>query len=294
VRGRQTPFVGPGAGSKVAALGDPNIMNIGGRSGAWSFRVAPPESCTMARRFLISLVAPAALLCCFMLASGSASAQDPDDFFDPEEEEEEEEDADAIEDALVIRFASPAPMASGVEGPAVYMDKTIAAEPTPDELEPEPRTVLKLRSGYVGFGVAPGMTPHGKGFHPNTRLELEFGGTLEHRVRDLGLSFGVVSQLTPYYERKRPSFGWDVTATAMLGPVYVRTGLGAVWGLPRGHVLDESSAGIGGVVGLGLNMGRAPVVRVGVDYDLRVTTRLEPVHTFFLALRIACCRATGD
>jgi len=251
-------------------------------------RVAPPESRTMTRRNLTSLVTAAALLCCFMLASGSAFAQDPDDFFDFEQ------DPVAVEDPLVIRSASPAPIAPGVEGPAVYIDDSVADEPTPEALEPAPRTVLKLRSGYVGFGVAPGMTPHGKGFHPNTRLELEFGGTLEHRVRDLGLSFGVVSQLTPYYERKSPSFGWDVTSTAMLGPIYVRTGLGAVWALPRPYSVAQSSAGVGGVVGVGLNLGRAPVVRVGVDYDLRVNTKLEPVHSFFVALRIVCCRATGN
>jgi hypothetical protein len=96
--------------------------------------------------------------------------------------------------------------------------------------------------------------------------------------------------MTPYYERKKPSFGADVTSTLVLGPVYLRTGLGAVGGLPRGHMLHNTAAGIGGVVGVGLTFGRAPMLRVGVDYDLRVNTRLEPVHTVFLAVRIVCCR----
>lgn len=163
--------------------------------------------------------------------------------------------------------------------------------PPPPEPSPEPkRTTLELQSGYIGFGIAPGVSLHPKGFHPNTRFELEFGGTLEHDFRDLGLSFGVATHITPYYGRKKPSFGADVTSTTMLGPVYIRTGLGAVGGLPRGHLLDERLPGIGGVVGVGLNFGRQPMIRVGVDYDLRVTTKLEPVHTLFLTVRIACCR----
>jgi hypothetical protein len=160
----------------------------------------------------------------------------------------------------------------------------------PYEPEPERRTTLTLDSGYFGLGIAPGMTLHSRGFHPNTRFELEFGGTLEHRYRDLSLSFGVAPQMTAYYERKAPSFGVDVTSTLILGPIYLRTGLGAVGGLPRGHMLHNTAAGIGGVVGVGLTFGREPMVRVGVDYDLRVNTRLEPVHTVFLAVRIACCR----
>ncbi|PRQ04044.1 hypothetical protein ENSA5_10920 [Enhygromyxa salina] len=160
----------------------------------------------------------------------------------------------------------------------------------PYEPEPEPRTPMELDSGYVSLGIAPGMTLHDQGFHPNTRFEFEFGGTLEHRHRDLALSFGVVSHITPYYERKKPSFGADVTATAVLGPVYLRTGLGAVGGLPRAHLLHSTAAGIGGVAGAGLTFGRAPMIRVGVDYDLRVNTKLEPVHTVFLAVRLVCCR----
>ncbi|MFO7566952.1 MAG: hypothetical protein R6X02_30185 [Enhygromyxa sp.] len=158
--------------------------------------------------------------------------------------------------------------------------------------EPEQarRTTLKLSSGYVGLGIAPGMTLHPRGFHPNTRFELEFGGTLEHSYRDLALSFGVVTHITPYYERKTPSYGADVTMTALLGPVYLRTGLGALGGLPRAHLLHQTTAGIGGVVGVGLSFGRTPMIRVGVDYDLRVNTKLEPVHTFFLAVRLVCCR----
>lgn len=158
-----------------------------------------------------------------------------------------------------------------------------------DSYEPK-RTVLELQSGYIGLGIAPGMTIHDDGFHPNTRFELEFGGTLEHEFRDLGLSFGVVSHLTPYYGRKQPSFGADVTSTIMLGPIYLRTGLGALGGLPRNHRVENTAAAIGGVVGAGLNFGRSPMLRVGVDYDFRVTTRLEPVHTVFLAVRFACCR----
>jgi hypothetical protein len=180
-------------------------------------------------------------------------------------------------------LAEPAPTAAPTED--LYVEPYVPYEP-----EPERRTTLKLDSGYFSLGIAPGMTLHSRGFHPNTRFDLEFGGTLEHRYRDLALSFGVATQLTPYYERKTPSFGADVTSTLILGPIYLRTGLGAVGGLPRGHMLHNTAAGIGGVVGVGLNFGRAPMVRVGVDYDLRVNTRLEPVHTFFLAVRIVCCR----
>ena len=162
-------------------------------------------------------------------------------------------------------------------------------DPYVDDYEPK-RTTLELDSGYIGLGIAPGLTLHHKGFHPNTRFELEFGGTLEHRYRDLALSFGVVTHLTPYYERKSPGYGADVTLTALLGPVYLRTGLGALGGLPRSHRLHDTAAAIGGVVGAGLTFGRVPMIRVGVDYDLRITTRREPIHTFLLALRFACCR----
>jgi hypothetical protein len=172
-----------------------------------------------------------------------------------------------------------------------YVEPVAPVEPyEPYEPEPERRTTLKLDSGYFSLGIAPGMTLHHRGFHPNTRLEMEFGGTLEHKYRDLALSFGVATQMTPYYERKAPSFGADVTSTLVLGPVYLRTGLGAVGGLPRGHMLHNTAAGVGGVLGVGLTFGRAPMLRVGVDYDLRVNTRLEPVHTVFLAVRIVCCR----
>lgn len=178
-----------------------------------------------------------------------------------------------------------APIAEPAPTDDYYVEPYEAYEP-----EPERRTTLELDSGYFGLGIAPGMTLHHRGFHPNTRFELEFGGTLEHSFRDLSWSFGVATQITPYYERKTPSFGADVTSTFVLGPVYLRTGLGAVGGLPRGHMLHNTAAGIGGVVGMGLTFGRTPMVRIGVDYDLRVNTRMEPIHTVFLAVRIACCR----
>jgi hypothetical protein len=182
----------------------------------------------------------------------------------------------------------------GYEGYAGYQGYAYEASAEPvDAAEPESgrETTLKLGSGYIGLGIAPGLTLHPKGFHPNTRFELEFGGTLEHRYRDLALSFGVVTHLTPYYERKAPSYGADVTMTALLGPIYLRTGLGALGGVPRSHRLEHTAAAIGGVVGVGMSFGRAPMVRVGVDYDLRLTTHGEPIHTFLLALRFVCCRA---
>ena len=205
---------------------------------------------------------------------------------------------------VVVVTAPVAPTAAPVEEPVVdpyYEDVHVDDfdddyDPYVDDYDYEddyesPRTTLELQSGYVSFGIAPGMTFHSKGFHPNTRFELEFGGTLEHDYRDLALSFGVVTHMTPYYERKTPSYGADVTATALLGPVYVRTGLGALGGLPRGHLLHETMAAVGGVVGTGLSFGRAPMVRVGVDYDLRLNTSGEWVHTGFLVLRIVCCRS---
>lgn len=207
--------------------------------------------------------------------------------------------ADPVGDAFVADTWSPVP---GVDRGSVDEPVAVAdSYPAPDTYlyseqdpgptaEPEPRTSLKLSSGYISLGIAPGMTLHHKGFHPNTRFELEFGGTLEHRYRDLALSFGVVTHLTPYYERKNPSFGADVTSTLLLGPVYLRTGLGALGGLPRAHMLHQTTAAVGGVVGVGLSFGRDPMVRVGVDYDLRVNTYFEPAHTFLLALRFVCCR----
>jgi hypothetical protein len=207
---------------------------------------------------------------------------------------------EAPSEAVVVAAPAEAPVAT--EAPLVadaFIDESAPIEDDyvepyepyePYEPEPERRTTLKLDSGYFSLGIAPGMTIHHRGFHPNTRLEMEFGGTLEHSFRDLALSFGVAGQMTPYYGRKSPSFGADVTSTVILGPVYLRTGLGAVGALPRGHLLHSTAAGIGGVVGVGLTFGREPMVRVGVDYDLRVNTRLEPVHTVFLVVRIACCR----
>lgn len=207
-------------------------------------------------------------------------------------------------EAVVVAAPVEAPVSTDapvVEAPVVeapMVDEAPIAEPAstddyyvePYDPGPARRTTFELDSGYFGLGIAPGMTLHQRGFHPNTRFELEFGGTLEHSYRDLSWSFGVATQITPYYERKAPSFGADVTSTFVLGPVYLRTGLGAVGGLPRGHMLHHTAAGVGGVVGMGLTFGRAPMVRIGVDYDLRVNTRLEPVHTVFLAVRIACCR----
>lgn len=204
-------------------------------------------------------------------------------------------------EAVVV--AAPVEAAVSTEAPMVeapVLAEGPIAEPAPDdyyvepyvpyEPEPERRTTLKLDSGYFSLGIAPGMTLHHRGFHPNTRLDMEFGGTLEHSFRDLALSFGVAPQMTPYYGRKAASFGADVTSTLVLGPVYLRTGLGAIGALPRGHMLHNTAAGIGGVVGAGLTFGRAPMLRVGVDYDLRINTRLEPVHTVFLAVRLVCCR----
>ncbi|EDM74016.1 hypothetical protein PPSIR1_35537 [Plesiocystis pacifica SIR-1] len=71
----------------------------------------------------------------------------------------------------------------------------------------------------------------------------------------------------------------------------MRTGLGAVGGLPRRHRLHQTAAGVGGTVGAGFIFegGGAPF-RVGLDYDLRVNTYLEPVHTGFVTLRFGCCR----
>lgn len=156
--------------------------------------------------------------------------------------------------------------------------------------EPERRTTLKLSSGYMGFGVLPGMTLHARGFHPMTRFEMEAGGTLEHGHRDLALSFGVAAVIQPYYGRKALSGGADVTSTLLVGPVYLRTGLGAIGGLPTGHRLDRILPAVGGVVGVGLSLGRAPMIRIGVDYDLRVNTQLQPIQTVMVAFRFACCR----
>ena len=227
------------------------------------------------------------------LVPALALATPPDDASPPSPEVAPS--PDVVEPVVITAAAEPA-AETPVEGPAP--DYEMVEEPiSNDYYEPEPyepyqpkHTTLELDSGYFSFGIAPGVTPHHKGFHPNTRFELEFGGTLEHDYRDLGLSFGVATHVTPYYERKAPSFGADVTSTAMIGPFYVRTGLGAVGGLPRGHLLHKTAPGIGGVIGIGLNFGREPMVRVGVDYDLRINTKLEPVHTFFLSFRIACCR----
>ncbi|WP_146158112.1 hypothetical protein [Enhygromyxa salina] len=250
------------------------------------------------------MLAPA--LVCSLLAPGLVAAAPPADVA--------AEPAPAPAPIEVTAFAAPAD-ASPAEAPVAADVTTVAppVEPAPETLEfleddiaepdyyeepyetydpgPDKRTTLELQSGYFGLGIAPGMTLHHRGFHPNTRFELEFGGTLEHEFRDLALSFGVATQITPYYERKTPSYGADVTSTVVLGPVYLRTGLGAVGGIPRDHSLLNTAAAIGGVVGAGLTFHRAPQVRVGVDYDFRLTTRLEPIHTVFIALRLACCRS---
>lgn len=240
------------------------------------------------------LLAPSALLCSVFLFTSAAAASP-----DAPEAAADAAPVEPSEAVVVVPAEAPANEAPIVTDPPEiaheypvddYYEPYEPEPYEPYEPEPTPRTTLELDSGYFGLGIAPGMTLHQRGFHPNTRFELEFGGTLEHRYRDLALSFGVATQITPYYERKAPSFGADVTSTVMLGPIYIRTGLGALGGLPRGHMLHNTAAAIGGVVGVGLNFGREPMVRVGVDYDFRVNTRMEPVHTVFLAVRIACCR----
>lgn len=232
------------------------------------------------------------LVCSLMVSAlvpGLARAASPD-----EAPVEPAPEAVVVAAPVEPAVSTEAPVVETVEAPVAPTEDYYVEQPyepyEPYEPEPERRTTLKLDSGYVSFGVAPGMTLYHKGFHPNTRLEMEFGGTLEHRYRDLALSFGVAMQMTPFYERKAPSYGADVTSTLMLGPIYLRTGLGAVGGLPRGHMLHNTAPAIGGVLGVGLNFGREPMVRVGVDYDLRVNTRLEPIHTVFLVVRLACCR----
>lgn len=187
--------------------------------------------------------------------------------------------------------ATPAPV-DATTAPVIEDPYYPPPEPyVPYEPEPQRRTTLKLQSGYFGFGVAPGMTLHSSGFHVLSRFEMEFGGTLEHRYRDLALSFGAALHVTPYFGRKAPAGGVDITSTTLLGPIYIRTGLGVVAGLPRGKSLaNPPLPAVGGVVGIGLNFGREPMVKVGVDYDLRVNTKLEPVHTVLLVLRVACCR----
>ena len=233
----------------------------------------------MAARIILAVPA----LICSMLAAAPALAEGPED------------DVVALDPTPVpvppVDIVIPPPEATALSSePVAEYPVDDDYDPYVETYEPEPEATLELDSGYIGFGIGPGMTLHSKGFHPNTRFELEFGGTLEHARRDLALSFGVATHITPYYERKTPSYGADVTMTAVLGPVYLRTGLGALGGLPRDHLLDETMAAVGGVVGVGLTFGRVPMIRVGVDYDLRVNTKLEPVHTFFLAVRIVCCR----
>ncbi|EDM74747.1 hypothetical protein PPSIR1_35527 [Plesiocystis pacifica SIR-1] len=154
-----------------------------------------------------------------------------------------------------------------------------------------PKRTMSLTNGYIGLGLAPGMTFYNQGFHPNTRFEIEGGGVLSHDTRDLGVMLGAVAHVTPYYERKAPSWGVDITSTAILGPIYVRTGIGALGGLPRRHRLHETAAAVGGVVGAGLIFDADDAMyRIGLDYDIRVNTHLEPVHTGFVTLRIGCCR----
>ena len=259
----------------------------------------------------ITLLAPA-LICTMFVPALALAAPAPEDGVDAEAGAASEASVGEAPEAVAVPAEGDLSSASPVEGPqpapaeapaVAEQDIDVDDEPFEDDDDyveddydyddgyVEKRTTLELESGYIGLGIAPGMTIYPGGFHPNTRFELEFGGTLEHEYRDLALSFGVVTHLTPYYERKKPSYGADVTATAILGPVYLRTGLGALGGLPRGHLLEDTAAGIGGVVGAGLTFGREPMVRVGVDYDFRVTTRLEPVHTVFLAVRLACCRS---
>ncbi len=240
---------------------------------------------------LVSSISACMAALALALAVGEANAASPEEAPMPVEAVAVEAEAEVSEVEVVEARAAEADI--GIQPDLELVDYEPEYNPNfeiPYEPEPKRRKSLELDSAYFSLGIAPGMTLHRGGFHPNTRFELEFGGMMEHSYRDLGLSFGVVTHVTPYYERKAPSFGADVVATALLGPVYLRTGLGAVGGLPRGHQLHNKAAGVGGVVGVGLNLGREPMMRVGIDYDFRVNTKLEPTHTVFLVVRLVCCR----
>ena len=143
-------------------------------------------------------------------------------------------------------------------------------------------------TGYLGFGIAPGLTLQENGFNPMTRYSLEFGYA---RVRDDGkrtFRIGPQLHLMHFYGREKvPGGGADIVATGKIGPMYLRGGLGAIGGLPRATDPDIYAPGIGGVAGLGWEgQWDSTWVRAGADYDLRLNTDLVATHTLMLTFTI--------
>lgn len=149
------------------------------------------------------------------------------------------------------------------------------------------------RGGYLGFGISPGATAQldwyggGRGFNPNIRWDTEFGWSWTHPDRAREFRAGVDLHLRQYFGRKTPGGGADVVVSGAVGPVYLRGGVGAMGGVPRSVDVKDFGPAIGGVVGLGLQGHREDLYgRIGVDYDVRVTTDLEVVQSVFLVARL--------
>lgn len=162
-----------------------------------------------------------------------------------------------------------------------------APDTQPDTVVTKPAQ-LRWDSVYFMLGASPATTIYRGGFHPGMRYDMELGLDWDHRTRDRSMTVGLEGHLLHFFERPTPGGGADVVVSAQLRRLYLRAGAGVMTGIPRRPDVKRFSPAVGGLAGLGLQVGDGDFSgRVGVDYDVRVDRGFGVNHTVLLVARFA-------
>lgn len=175
------------------------------------------------------------------------------------------------------------------EGPLPPDDPCVDLDLVDEDLEDYRVDRWEHDAWYFLLGIAPMSNIYADGFNPGLRYNTEIGTRwVSNRRRRRELELGADINLTQVFGRRLPAGGADVVMTGVMGPVYLRGGLGTIGALPRSSDPDDHRPAAGGLAGIGLQMADDDFrARIGVDYDFRMTTDFTPVHTVMVVLRLS-------
>jgi hypothetical protein len=163
---------------------------------------------------------------------------------------------------------------------------SLAPSPSADTaLEAESQHRWEDDGFYFGMGVAPATTLRVDGFNPMIRYDVELG--MRWTKGRSALSVGAQPWLLQRLEAPGVGGGLHGVLTGQYGPVYARTGLGVLAGVPRSASDRDSRTALSWMGGLGLeSRGDQVRGRIGVDYVATYDKGGRINNSVFLVLAI--------
>jgi hypothetical protein len=137
---------------------------------------------------------------------------------------------------------------------------------------------------YAEIALRPGAVVLRDGLVPVLRHHFTFGAGLTDRFK-LGMNLHIGGYLDALI--KKPVLGMDVVATGYVWRgMYLRAGFGLINRLPIARGSSETLPGYGGLAGLGYEwtVKKGAGIGLGADFDLRMISKQDVRHTFFLGL----------